>query len=138
MRPWPIAVGALALAVVVTVVAFALSAYIALSPECVDEVLTESASPDGMHTATVFRRNCGATAAFAYGVSLRSEADPRSATDVVLFARGPAPHFSIIWSADDRLEITSAGTKEYAVRADRWKEVEIVYSSPSTNDETAR
>ena len=84
---------------------------------CGAEVLQQVVSPDGERTATVFARNCGATADSTTSVQVRpgTTEDSKLRQDVVFVAvanggaapagPGGGPEVRIRWTADDRLEV---------------------------------
>ncbi len=72
---------------------------------CGNVPLTSATAPDGRHVATVFRRDCGATAEVSIQVSLlRPGGAPTEAGNLlVLDGEGPTP--SLEWQGPDRLLI---------------------------------
>ncbi len=72
---------------------------------CSDEVLSEVHSPDGVMTATLFIRDCGATTDFSSIVSIhRKGRGFRSEDDRVFVAKG-RHDFDITWTGPNALMI---------------------------------
>lgn len=75
--------------------------------ECGNEVLSEVASPDNRHVATVFLHDCGATAPLARVVSIRaagSAFDGNDLDEYVLTMQGQH-EISVRWDGADQLVI---------------------------------
>lgn len=116
------------IAAVVGVIGLAIAWGIAVEPHCDSDVLSEQESPNGTFVSSVFRRNCGATTAYGYGLSIRragDEFDPR-ARDEVFIMEGDGPA-TASWVDVDRIEVDVPKSAEVFRKDERWQGVTIVY-----------
>ena len=74
-----------------------------MSP-CKDQVLSELASPTQQQIATVFVRNCGATAGFTTHVAVRPRQNELADSKTLLMLEGRAA-VQVKWRGEDVLEI---------------------------------
>ena len=65
---------------------------------CADQVLSESASPNGVLIATSFVRNCGATTDFSSIVSLHRKSDGLGTDQDMVFVAKGRHQLSLRWS----------------------------------------
>ena len=97
--------------------------------QCGNEVLSEAASPDIKYVATVFERNCGATAPYARVVSIRpvgSEFDGNDMGEYVFTMQGQHD-VTVQWTTANRLVIRRpAITGDIFKEVHNWKDVEVV------------
>ncbi len=76
---------------------------------CSDQVTSEATSPDGMLTATVFVRNCGATTDFVSKVSLHPKLEGfKDERTLVFVAHGGQP-ISASWKGPRSLTVECTG-----------------------------
>lgn len=64
---------------------------------CADEVVSDTASPDGKITATVMIRDCGAITKSATWVTLHPPSKPYSDKDALILTARQEQHISISW-----------------------------------------
>jgi len=109
-------------------VAWQIAITIALDPECKSTVLSEQKSPNGTFVFWVFRRDCGATTAYVYGLSIRragDEFDPEARDDVFLMeGDGPA---TASWVDVDRIKVDIPKWAEVFRSDQKWEDVTITY-----------
>jgi hypothetical protein len=111
-------------------VAWQVAIKVALNPGCVSIVLSEQKSPNGAFVFWVFRRDCGATTAYGYGLSIRragDEFDP-DARDEVFFMEGDDPA-TASWVDADRIQVDIAEGAEVFQRDREWNGVTINYAA---------
>jgi hypothetical protein len=100
---------------------------IALRSKCGNEVLQEIDSQDHRYTASVFERDCGATAPFVRVVSLRTEGtklDTESRGDWILALRGQDT-LQLRWASERHLVIGGATRDPKAQIRSSWLDVKV-------------
>lgn len=96
---------------------------------CDVEILSEKNSPDGIYIATVFERNCGATAPFVRVVSLRhanSEFAPEDDDDWVFTIHGQS-NINVLWNESKELKISYSATGDNPTQRAKWEKIDIKY-----------
>jgi len=94
---------------------------------CGDTVKTEAVSPGGRYVATVFERNCGATADYSTNVSLREAKesfDPSSQTPVLTVAGQPT--IALEWSTETTLAVAVPEAETFK-KLESWRDVRVDY-----------
>jgi len=102
-----------------------------LAPPCEDTIKGETRSPNGKYIATVFERNCGATAPFVTYVNLRaSSAKFNSDEGIVLVVKGqPKIHLSWKDSTSLQIECPECNSSEIYEQQKSWNGVQIFINS---------
>ena len=116
-----------AVAAPVTIYAAYLGMAWALRTECSNEVLSEVDSPGRHYTATLFERNCGATAPFVRVVGLRvagTKLEAESRNDWAFVLRGRDP-LLLRWTSERHLVVVGGGRDPSAQLRSSWRDVEI-------------
>jgi hypothetical protein len=84
---------------------------------CVERPFYTTVSPNGVHIATEFERNCGATVQTAVHVNLRDRSAPFTTveggaiTEGTVLSRLDSDHFKVKWIDNKKLEITGPSDK---------------------------
>lgn len=120
-----IAIPAVMIAVAIT---WEIVLHVALEPVCDDQVLSEQKSPNGVLVLSVYRSNCGATADYAMGLSIRRAGDdfdpsPKNAT---LILGGNLP-VTALWIDDENIQIDVPKGAEMFQSEHQWNGVTIRY-----------
>ena len=101
---------------------------IALNSACESTVLSEQKSPNGAFVFWVFTRDCGATTAYVYGLSIRragDEFDPEARDEVFVMEGDVSATAS--WIDVDRIEIDIPKWAEVFRSEREWEGVAIGY-----------
>ena len=118
---------AVAVGVVAVPVAWDIFMRIAFAPRCESIVLSEQKSPNGAFVFWEFKRNCGATTGYAFGLSIRrvgDEFDPEARDDVFIM-EGDMPSAS--WVDVDRIQVNIPKGAEVFRSDQKWNGVTIRY-----------
>jgi hypothetical protein len=107
---------------------------------CVDTVKAEAKSPDGLHIATSFERNCGATTGYSTMVvlrrhsgklDLRHDTDPQQDKNIVLIV-DKRPNLQIRWKSNRELLIDSSSSsikpQDIFKKNMSWNNIQIQYN----------
>jgi hypothetical protein len=111
-------------------VAWQVAIKVALNPGCESIVLSEQKSPNGAFVFWVFRRDCGATTAYGYGLSIRragDEFDP-DARDEVFFMEGDGAA-TASWVDVDRIQVDIPKGAEVFRSDEKWDGITVVYDA---------
>ena len=94
---------------------------------CGDTVKTEAVSPGGRYVATVFERDCGATADYSTNVSLREVKEPfdPSKQELILTVGGQ-PTVALEWSTESTLAVVIPEAETFT-KLGVWRDVRISY-----------
>jgi hypothetical protein len=101
---------------------------IALDPACESTVLSEQKSPNEDLVFWVFRRDCGATTAYAYGLSIRragDEFDPEARDEVFIMEGDVSATAS--WVDVDRIQVDIPKGAEIFRSEQEWEGVTVTY-----------
>jgi hypothetical protein len=111
-------------------IAWEIAVRIALEPHCDSDVLSEQKSPNGTFVFWMFRRNCGATTAYGYGLSIRRAGDEfdLEARDEVFMMEGDVPA-TASWADVDRIHVDIPKGAEVFRRHEKWEGVTISYAT---------
>ncbi|HEV2962438.1 MAG TPA: hypothetical protein VG649_11475 [Candidatus Angelobacter sp.] len=111
--------------------------YLHLRPQCVDEVASESASPNRQWIATIMQRRCGEETPFVTHVNLRSAGHAirygffsgRAEEGEILSVEQEvqALHLALVWNSPDHLTIHCRDCANASKRQVRWNSVFIRY-----------
>ena len=118
---------AVAVGVVAVPVAWDIFMRIAFAPRCESIVLSEQKSPNEAFVFWEFKRNCGATTGYAFGLSIRrvgDEFDPEARDDVFIM-EGDMPSAS--WIDVDRIQVNIPKGAEVFRSEQEWDGVTITY-----------
>lgn len=99
---------------------------------CGNEILAEVPSPDEAYVATLFERNCGATAPFVRAVVIREKGDDFDGNDVerFIFTMRGRDNIGISWVGIDHLEIARPERGNDIFKSEpSWLGIRISYSS---------
>lgn len=109
-------------------VAWQIAVTIALNPECESAILSEQKSPNEDFVLWVFRRDCGATTSYAYGLSIRRAGDEfdQSARDEVFLMEGDMPA-TASWVDVDRIQVNIPKGAEVFRSDQSWEGITITY-----------
>jgi hypothetical protein len=127
-RVWKGLAVAVVAGVICLVVAWMTAVTIALNPACKSIILSEQKSPNEDFVFWVFRRDCGATTAYAYGLSIRragDEFDPE-ARDEVFIMEGDVSAMAS-WVDVDRIQVDIPKGAEIFRSEQEWEGVTISY-----------
>jgi hypothetical protein len=94
---------------------------------CGTEVLEERPSPSGAYTASVLKRNCGATTPFVNIVSLRessAQLDTEDDESWVFTIHGESK-VAIEWRGDRSLLVKYSGTGDNPTKRTKWRSVSV-------------
>lgn len=101
---------------------------------CEEKTLSASNSPGGDYVATIYARNCGATAGLLYHVNIRKgwswfSSDHRGAIEDGQVFLTDAGRISIVWKDNKTLMVECEGcpTNRRPVMESSWKDVKISY-----------
>lgn len=110
------------------VVAWMTAATIALNPACESTVLSEQKSPSEDFVFWVFRRDCGATTSYVYGLSTRRAGDEfdQSARDEVFVMEGDVP-LTASWVGVDRIQVDIPKGAEVFRSEQEWNGIAVSY-----------
>ncbi len=111
-------------------------AFVACSPvifeesNCANQVMSEMTSPSGQYVATLIRRDCGATSAYANLVFLKRLGDVKAGNEVwgekIYVSQGDMT-IALSWtSAGLNIRAPATGSSIF-LRRDDWAGVNIVY-----------
>lgn len=124
----------LAVAVVAGVICLAVAwmtaVTIALNPACESTILSDQKSPNEDFVFWVFRRDCGATTSYVYGLSIRradDEFDPEARDDVFLM-EGDMPA-TASWVDVDRIQVDIPKGAEVFRSDQSWEGITITYEN---------
>jgi len=114
--------------VICVAVAYMTAVTIALNPACESTVLSEQKSPNEAFVFWVFRRNCGATTAYGYGLLIRRAGDEfdQGARDEVFLMEGDMPA-TASWVDVDRIRVDVPKGAEIFRSDQEWNGVTISY-----------
>ena len=103
---------------------------IALNPACESTILSDQKSPNEDFVFCVFRRDCGATTSYAYGLSIRRAGDEfdQSARDEVFIMEGDVP-LTASWVDVDRIQVDIPNGAEVFRSDQRWEGITITYEN---------
>jgi hypothetical protein len=111
-------------------VAWQVAIKIALNPDCESIVLSEQKSPKGAFVLWVFRRDCGATTAYVFGISIRDAGDgfdPEARDEVFIMEGDEAATAS--WVDVDRVQVDVPEGARLFRSDERWQGVTITYEA---------
>lgn len=109
-------------------IAWEIAVRIAFAPHCESTVLSEQKSPSGAFVFWEFRRDCGATTGYAFGLSIRragDEFDPEARDDVFLM-EGDMPA-TASWVDVDRIQVDIPKGAEIFRSEQEWNSISISY-----------
>jgi hypothetical protein len=111
---------------IVIVIGFSILGQFALSPKCELSELDTRSSPDGEIVASVFHKNCGATADYITGVALRraGQSFTDESSNVVLVIEDTVS-IEVRWAGDNKLEIGVSPAAPIFSKRDEWKNVSV-------------
>lgn len=100
---------------------------------CSDEVVSEVTSPDGVLTATIVVRDCGATTDFTSIVNLHKRGEASDDKRGIVFVAKGRQRVFATWRNDKLLSITceSCAPTEISYEASAWGDIEIL-SAPGS------
>ncbi|MGO4372792.1 DUF5412 family protein [Paenibacillus sp. MCAF20] len=92
---------------------------------CRNQVITREAQPDGKYEFVVFKRDCGATTAYSYQLSVKEKDEELQNTKGNIFISNQ--EFQAKWISSDKIRI-SGPTYEIFKQERNYKGINIVYS----------
>lgn len=101
-----------------------------IASRCEDTIRAEVRSPGGKHIATLFERNCGATAALVTYVNLRESSTEFDVEEGNIFLVEEEPQqVNIVWNnAEDlHMECLECGSEDVFKQEKSWKDLTITY-----------
>ena len=121
---------AVGVGVISLVVAWQIAVTIALDYPCESTILFERESPNGAFVFSVFKRDCGATTSYAYGLSIRPVGNEfeQSARDEVLIMEGDEPA-AAFWVDVDRIRVDIPKGAEIFRSDQKWEDITITYET---------
>ena len=121
---------AVGVGVIAVVIAWQIAVTIALNPACESTVLSEQKSPNEDFVFWVFRRDCGATTSYAYGLSIRRAGDEfdQSTRDEVFIMEGDVP-LTASWVDVDRIQVDIPKGAELFRSDEKWEDITITYET---------
>lgn len=117
-----IAVLALLLAVRWTVM------HLVLAPDCSNNVITQTPSPDNRHFAVVFDRACGASTSNDRIVMLREDKETLKLDNYTewIFTAKHEPRIELRWTDATHLVVSSDSNDESPEPSEQWRDVSII------------
>lgn len=100
-----------------------------LGSDCQDTIKSEALSPDGKHIATLYERDCGATADFSTIISLRASSEEFHSQKGRVFVIEGQPQAELVWRDAQNLQVTCKGCRANDIfkQEGRWNEIGISY-----------
>jgi hypothetical protein len=98
----------------------------ALSDDCEDTIRTSAVSPDGKYIATVYERDCGATADLSIIVNLRDASTKFNGREGRVFIVKGQPQVDIGWNDKTSLKIACSSTNIFK-QEKSWQDISISY-----------
>lgn len=94
---------------------------------CSDRIIAESRSPNGEYVATLFERDCGATADFSRMVSIRPSNSGFVADNGRVFVVKGQPMIYLAWTSGQslRIDCRECSSKDVFLSEEKWGEVQI-------------
>jgi hypothetical protein len=119
---------AVGVGVIGSVVAWQIAVTIALDPPCESTIMFEKKSPNEAFVFSAFKRDCGATTSYAYGLSIRPAGDEfeQSARDEVFIMEGDEPA-AASWVDVDRIRVDIPRGAEVFRSDEKWDGITISY-----------
>jgi len=96
---------------------------------CANSINAESISPDGMHIAVVYERDCGATTDFSTIVNIRSRTEKFDSEKGVLFIVKGRHRIDVSWKDGGKLQLECKDCRSEDVfrRESVWNDIEILH-----------
>jgi hypothetical protein len=114
--------------VICAALAWIIAIYIALSPSCGLDVLSEKKSPDAAFIMTLYTHDCGATTSGATLLSIRradEEFDPEDTEDVLIVRRFEP--VTAVWVDSGRIQVEVPKRAEIFRKDQEWNGIAISY-----------
>ena len=128
MRTKIIAVSAVSGIAALSVAASILGLPLLFTSRCKDQEVSEAASPDNRHIATVFTRNCGATTGFTTHVTVRPQGTKLDEDSPNLLMLEGRPTVRIKWNKANVLQIERPPERKLILeQIIIWGDLDIIY-----------